>query len=239
MKWTLFTLAGLFGLATAASAATLTIEPDRATYNVGDTITLSINGDAEGAVAFSVYARLLFNGSLVDNGTRTQQLLGPDWTKGSLDAQDNELNAADSAYADALNQINLDGSTQTAANPISTVTLIAQAPGTVEVIWDTVHSGFTLDFFGLTNASGTSFEITLPTTTTTIVSTTSLPTTTTASSTTSSTTTLPGEDIQCGDVDGSGSIVASDALLLLRKATGLQVPTLICPAHAPTMCASP
>src|SRR5688572_17931089 len=88
-QWTL-SVAALFGLATAVNAATLTIEADRATYNVGDTIALSINGDAEGAIAFSVYARLLFNGLLVDNGTRTQQLLGSGWTNGILQAGDNE-----------------------------------------------------------------------------------------------------------------------------------------------------
>lgn len=93
MKRTLLTVTAFFGLATAASAATLTIEADRATYNVGDTITLSINGDAQGAVAFGVYGRLLFNGSLVDNATRVQTALGTGWAKGTLAAGDGSAEA--------------------------------------------------------------------------------------------------------------------------------------------------
>jgi hypothetical protein len=231
MKRILLTVTALLGLTTPASAATLTIEADHAAYHVGDTITLSINGDAQGATAFSVYGRLLFNGALVNNGTQTQQPLGPGWTLGNLGEGDSDLNSADSAYAEALNQISLDGSTQSAANPISTVTLVAQAPGNVEVIWDVVDEGFTLDFFGLTSAPGASFVIADVTTTTTLP-------TTTSSSSTSTTTTLPGNDIECGDVDGSGSIVASDALLLLKKAIGAEVPSLQCPGTCPTTTSS-
>ena len=35
---------------------------------------------------------------------------------------------------------------------------------------------------------------------------------------------------ECGDVDGSGAIAASDALLVLQKAVGAHVPPLQCPA---------
>jgi Cys-rich repeat protein len=36
---------------------------------------------------------------------------------------------------------------------------------------------------------------------------------------------------ECGDVDGSGAIAASDALLVLQKAVGAQVPPLQCPVQ--------
>jgi hypothetical protein len=156
MRGISFTVAALFGFAASANAATLTVQSDHATYNVGDTITLTIDGDAEGATAYGVYGRLLFDGSLVDNGTRSQELLGEGWTEAPLEASDFNSDSPPS-HAETFDQIHFseNGGTLTAANPISTITLIAQAPGTVDVIWDTQ----TLDFFGITNAPGTSFQI--------------------------------------------------------------------------------
>jgi hypothetical protein len=42
---------------------------------------------------------------------------------------------------------------------LSIVTLIAQAPGVVDVSWDTTTGFQELAFFGLANAPGTSFTI--------------------------------------------------------------------------------
>jgi len=39
----------------------------------------------------------------------------------------------------------------------------------------------------------------------------------------------PGFTQQCGDLDGSGEIAATDALLVLGKAVGQSVPDLVCP----------
>jgi hypothetical protein len=160
---TLLALAVLGSFAIASSAATLGVSPDKTTYLVGETITLSINGDAQGASTCCIYGRLEFNGSLVDNGTRSQKLIGPggDWIKGLLNATDTNANSATSATAEAFNQVNVSYSGfQTATNPISTITLIAQSVGIVNVIWNTTTgSGFELGYFGLTSAPGTSFTI--------------------------------------------------------------------------------
>ena len=40
--------------------------------------------------------------------------------------------------------------------------------------------------------------------------------------------------IQCGDVDGNGSIAATDALTVLKKGVGLETPPLLCPAACST-----
>jgi hypothetical protein len=67
----------LIASAGSVSAATLSVNPDKLTYDIGETITLSINGDAEGASAHNIFGRLEYNGALVDNGTRSQKTIGP------------------------------------------------------------------------------------------------------------------------------------------------------------------
>jgi hypothetical protein len=174
MKRTLFILAVLVAFATSASAATLSIVSNKTTYNVGESITLTTSGDAQGATATFIYGRLVFDGSKVDmtdlaadancvplDPTCTahqKQIGGGGWTKGAL--TDNDTNAP-GATLEQLNQV--DGSAvgagQTAANPIGTVFLVAQAVGVVSMTWDTSSPGFELNYFGLTSAPGTTFTI--------------------------------------------------------------------------------
>jgi PEP-CTERM motif len=158
--------------ASAAGAATLSVESDKLTYNVGETITLTVHGDDEGATALSVFGRLLYNGALIDNGTQSQKTLigtgtlvggGPHaWTKQFLGAGDTNA-AGPGSYSDAFNQIiTSNGDTADnlpADNPFATVTLIAAAVGIVDVEWDTTTPETELHFFGLTDAPGTSFTI--------------------------------------------------------------------------------
>jgi hypothetical protein len=146
--------------ATAASAATLSVEADKLTYNVGDTITLSVSGDDEGASAYGCFGRLVYRGDIVDNGTRTQKAVhipSGFFTKGALSATDNGVDAS----SDAFNQVSATGGSPDnipEANPFATVTLIAVAVGVVDVEWDTTGPG-ALDYFGLTSAPGTSVTI--------------------------------------------------------------------------------
>jgi hypothetical protein len=159
VKTTWIVLLAVTALASAASAATLTVTADKLTYTVGETITLSIYGDAEGATSNAIYGRLQFDGAFVNNNTNTQKLIGGGWVKGGLGSGDDGAGGAID-YAEAFNQVNLDGGTQTATNPISTITLIATAIGIVYVNWNTnTGSGFELTYFGLTNAPGTVFCI--------------------------------------------------------------------------------
>jgi len=159
MKRTLVLVAVLVAFASAASAATLSVVSDKTTYNVGETITLLVSGDAQGATAFGIFGRLQYNGSLVDNGTRTQKKIGGGWVVGSADAGDTDANSATSAFSEAFDQVNLSAGGQTAISPISTITLIAKAVGVVNAAWDTTSPGNQLNFFGLTNAAGATFTI--------------------------------------------------------------------------------
>src|SRR5262245_22232480 len=101
MRRLLFTSALVLACGSAASAATLSVSADKLTYLVGETITLSIFGDAQGASADAIFGRLGFNGGLVDltdlapaancalsnpSCTSSQKVIGQYWTKGSLEA---------------------------------------------------------------------------------------------------------------------------------------------------------
>lgn len=57
-------------------------------------------------------------------------------------------------------------------------------------------------------------------------------TTSTSTTTVSVPSTLPGYCALCGDVDGSGNIVATDALIVLNHAVGI-TQTLYCPGYCP------
>jgi hypothetical protein len=163
-KTPFFGAALMIGFSTASSAATLSVSPDKFTYNVGETITLTVVGDDEGFPAYSIYGRLVYNGALIDNGSRSQmKLVGPQgpWvTPPALVEDDTNANSSTSAYSEAFNQVTLPA--QDATNlpgTLSTVTLIASAVGLVDVNWDTTTLFFQLAFFGIINAPGTSFTI--------------------------------------------------------------------------------
>jgi len=144
---------------TSANAATLLVVSNKSTYGFGETVTLLISGNAQGASATRIFGRLLYNGARVDNGTRAQRTIGSGWLKNSLEASDTNAEGPTTASSEAFDQMNSSGGFQTAVNPISTVTLITQALGVVNVNWDTTSFGFQLNFFGLTSAPGTSFTI--------------------------------------------------------------------------------
>ena len=156
MKRTLFVVAVLVAFAAAASAATLSVVSDKTTYLTGETITLSVNGDAQGASSTGIYGRLVFDGALVNLGTNTQKLIGQNWVKGALSANDN---GGAGSTVEAFNQVNLNGGFQTATSPIATITLIAAALGVENMTWDTTGAGFQLSYFGLTSAPGVTFTI--------------------------------------------------------------------------------
>jgi hypothetical protein len=161
MKRTLFVVAVLVAFATAASGATLSVVSDKTTYSVGETITLTVTGDDAGASTSAAFGSLQYDGALVDSGTRAQtQLVGQygKWTVGVLNTNDN---GGPGSFSYAFNQI-AGLYNQTANNlpaAFSTVTLIAKSFGVVNVSWDSSGGPATFDFFGLTNAPGTSFTI--------------------------------------------------------------------------------
>ena len=161
MKHLLFAGFCVATFAASANAASLSINSDKLTYFVGETITLTITGDDAGVSSYAIFGRLEYSGALVDNGTRSQiALVGPNntWVKGLLFAGDNGT----AAFSYAFNQISFPYA-QTATNlpaTFATVTLIAKAVGFLDVNWHTaLGQGQELYFFGLTDAPGTSLTI--------------------------------------------------------------------------------
>jgi PEP-CTERM motif-containing protein len=142
-------------LGVPASAITLTVESDKLTYNVGETITLIVRGDDEGTpegAYCSAFGSLRYSAALTDPGTGSgQSPIGAGWATGTLPMTDGSATAFDQldfqfGPADHLSP---------GGTPFATVKLIAQAVGIVQVDWDPN----TLIFFGLTSAPGTSFTI--------------------------------------------------------------------------------
>jgi len=161
MKRTLFVVAVMVAFATSASAATLSVVSDKTTYNVGETITLTVTGDDQGASATGVFGKLQYDGAFVNSGTRTQtQIIGQygKWTVGVLNESDT---GGAGSFSYAFNQI-AGLYAQTANNlpgTLSIVTLIADAVGVVNVSWDEAAGPTQLAFFGLASTPGTSFTI--------------------------------------------------------------------------------
>ena len=166
MRRSFLVLVAVFVTATAASGVSLSVTANKSTYLIGETITLTVTGDDSGVTAYGIFGRLLYNGALVDNGTRSQtQLVGQygKWTTNVLLQGDTNANSATSAFSYSFSQFNAVYA-QSATNlpgTLSNATLIAKALGVVTVSWDTTNENTALQlrFFGLTNAPGTSFTI--------------------------------------------------------------------------------
>lgn len=75
MKRTLIAMVAALGLASSASAATLTIETDQATYNVNDTITvtMTLNTEAGDPAVLAVSADMSWNGAVGDGADQSSQ----------------------------------------------------------------------------------------------------------------------------------------------------------------------
>jgi hypothetical protein len=154
MRALLLAISAAVALATAASAATLTITPDRSTYAVGDTITLSVFGDSEGAADSTIYGRILFDGSLATYVSSSQ--VGLTSFGGALPWVTALLSGGD-GFAEAFNQVSTP--IAPADGPLfATAVLQATEPGLLRYDWQ-VGGAFPVDFFGLTDAPGGSVVI--------------------------------------------------------------------------------
>jgi len=116
-------------LGSSASAATLTITPDQVVYHVGDTITLTVSGDAEGASAYSIYGRMLFDADRADYVASHQERLtsrGSPWLIFQL--------TGGNGFGEAFSQ-----GTEIQESPdgplSASVTLLATAPGILHYSW--------------------------------------------------------------------------------------------------------
>src|SRR5262245_51168544 len=98
MKRTLFVMAVVLGFATAASAATLSVVSNQAQYTVGDTITLSVSGDAQGAVGYGIIGRLLYDPALTNTNGVVENLVNNAWISSGAPAFGD-------GFAEAFNQV--------------------------------------------------------------------------------------------------------------------------------------
>jgi hypothetical protein len=162
MKRTLFIVLAVVGFASAASAASLTLAADKTTYNPGETITLTITGDDAGATSYGIQGVLLYDGALVNNGTRTQtSLTGPygKWTSGVLFEKDTGALAGTYSFAFSQGTGYAQGANQL-PGALSTVTLIAKSAGVVSIDWQ--HGGPNNSaFFGLPDGSFPTTSLTI------------------------------------------------------------------------------
>jgi hypothetical protein len=133
---------------------------DKATYAVGETITLTVIGDSEGALDLGIWGTIEYNPAVVSPGTQTQTAMrtgaGVKWIRGGLLAPGIKPNTADS-----FSQIN---GTTLAANSTKKLTAVmtfaADAVGTASFDWYVLlGEPETLDFFGLIAADGTTVDI--------------------------------------------------------------------------------
>ena len=116
--------------AATANAATLTLVSNKITYYLGETITLIVLGDDQGASAYGVFGRLDYSGALLDTARAPRSRdVRAECTDG-----DQPPGPAGDGHA-------------------------ARDGGVANINWHTVLDGMQLDFFGLTNAPGTSFTI--------------------------------------------------------------------------------
>jgi hypothetical protein len=142
-------------LAAPASATTLTVTPDKSTYLVGETITLSVFGDPEGRQALVIVGRLLFPAELASYADSSQSPLTAfggwlSWIQGGL--------TGGPGFADAFYQIAGHSPLPVDGPLTASVILLATSPGSLDFMWLT-SGDEQLRFFGLTTAPGGSVTI--------------------------------------------------------------------------------
>jgi hypothetical protein len=163
----LLVLAALLIAAPAANAATLTVTPDKTSYGVGETITLSIVGDAEGASAFGIQGYLLFDRTLAGFVSMSQQPLTSGTTPWLVGGALRNCESLPQFRPGCLvfNQVlPIAGGSAAPDNLlIATLQLQALAPGVLDFSWETdTRSGLQLMFFGLAGAPGASILVHAP-----------------------------------------------------------------------------
>jgi hypothetical protein len=72
-------VAAVLGLAAAANAATVSIAADAASYNVGDTITLTVSTNAQGEFLFTATAFVAYSGPVTANVPGQSQVVPVGW----------------------------------------------------------------------------------------------------------------------------------------------------------------
>jgi len=155
-------MALVLGFATAAGAATLTVVTDKATYNPGETVHLTLSGNSQGELAttYSLIGRLLYSNSDVSpGGIGTPLSPGATWTPSGTGASegagfDELFSFANLAFDSNAPNYN-GGANEVTINTAALNISLAAGPGIVNLDWSSA-----LSFFSIQGARpGTSFEI--------------------------------------------------------------------------------
>jgi hypothetical protein len=155
--------AALVASHSVASAAMLSIVPDKTTYTVGEPVIVQLVGDSQGAGDAAIFARLRFDPSILSGGNVVA--LTPTYMAGAIPWIQGVHNCG-SGFCDVLNAIGggllslpVD---QTGSQVWATATLQAAAPGSLNLTLETLgaqRTGYELDFFGLTSASAVPIQV--------------------------------------------------------------------------------
>lgn len=153
-------LSTLVALASAADAVSIAVAADQASYLPGQTITLTVTVDTTGGTAQAVFGRIQFDPLIMTGGSPSQNQLTS--LGGVLPWYVDVVNCG-AGFCDAFNQqaptVEFWSADQGPGFVLSTLTFTAGAPGATNVTWSTALDGFQLDFFGLTNAPGTTVTV--------------------------------------------------------------------------------
>lgn len=113
-------IAAVLGLAAAANAATVSIVADAATYNPGDTITLTVGSNSEGEFLFTATAIVAYSGPVT--ALTQNQVVPAGWNVGAIDL------LSSPGFKAAFDTFNFAGG-DPGTGIFSTVTFTADAPG--------------------------------------------------------------------------------------------------------------
>lgn len=146
-----------------SESATLTLTPDKVTYQVGETIVLTTLGDPEGEETRGVFGRILFDTGLATYVDSVQQPLttsfgNTTWTQNTLGGG---ITPNGDGFADVFEQVDGLGPSGATNTLVATTTLIATATGLLELEWVPASppglDSFT--FFSVTDPPGASVWI--------------------------------------------------------------------------------
>jgi hypothetical protein len=135
-------------MSSTAEATTISFSTDQLSYIAGDTITLTITGDATGAAADGIYGRLLYDPAVADSISAAQIPLTSDgvpWIDGVLSYGD--------GYVEVWDQIAGFDPLAPDGPAVSTVQILATHAGPLDLRWSQ-QPGLELNFFGTTGVEG-------------------------------------------------------------------------------------
>lgn len=138
--------------AALAQAASLTVTPDKSFYLLGETVTLSIVGDSMDAADDAIYGELLFDETLVTPLGASQNPLTS--LGGALPWTEGIIGSSDPGSVVAFNQLQATGPYPVDQLLLATVTFTVDDVGEMDFQW-----AGNLDFFGLTDAPGTTIPL--------------------------------------------------------------------------------